>query len=66
MGKSSYRLERFAKTLFNLSYSTFTPHRVFMAKYYPQLVIEDSSPARYQFGKLQFLSSLVGVFGTYN
>jgi hypothetical protein len=59
-------LSGLAKTLFNLSYSTFTPHRVFIAEYYPQLAVADSAPARYQFGKIQFLSSLVGVFGPYN
>lgn len=51
-----------AKSLFTLSDSFFSLDRTFMIKHYPQLVVSDNAIGSSQFGKLQFLSSLVGVF----
>lgn len=55
-------LGKLGKRIFQLSKSNLRMDRAFMSKYYPQLVVSRADPFSSNFGKLQFLSSLVGVF----
>lgn len=63
MGHSTHpALGELGKKIFQLSTHNLRMDRAFMSKYYPQLVVSRADPSSMQFGKLQFLSSLVGVF----
>ena len=60
--KTSPPLRKLSKRLFEWSNSIFLYDQKTTSKYYSKLIVPDAVHASKQYGKLQFLSSLVGVF----